>query len=90
MMQAFWVMRRVQEARQLVHLAARLPLSIAQAKRRDDLERALHSEPGGSLAALTAFERGSLPREVSAFLASLREQTTGGRSERRRLPLVAG
>lgn len=88
MMDAFWVMRRVQEARQLVHMSARLPLTPAQAKRRDALERALQPEPGGSLAALAAFERDSLALEVSAFLASLRELGAGERSGRRRLPLV--
>lgn len=92
MMDAFWVMRGVQEARQLVHLSARLPLTPAQAKRRDELERALQPEPGGALAAIAAFERGSLPREVSAFLASLREPGAGDRARGRRLrrlPLVA-
>jgi hypothetical protein len=92
MMDAFWVMRGVQEARQLVHLSARLPLTPAQAKRRDELERALQPEPGGALAAIAAFERGSLPREVSAFLASLRETGEGDRAggrRLRRLPLVA-
>jgi hypothetical protein len=91
MMEAFWVMRRVQEARHLVHLAARLLLSPAQAQRREELERALQPEPGGAIAAIAAFERGSLPREVRAFLASLREPGGAERSgggKRRRLPLV--
>ena len=72
MFEAFRLMRRVHELLELLHTASRLTLTPAQTETHRRLTRALSPAEGWSQPSLAAFEHGTLPQQVQAFLISLR------------------
>jgi len=88
MFDAFRAMRQVHELLLLLQTAGRLPLAPPLAQRRGDLVAALQPPGGWSVGSLAAFEQGSLPGEVRAFLVTLRGSVPPGWNTPRRLPVV--
>lgn len=76
MFDAFRAMCLVHELLQLLHTADQLPLTPEQIQGRVDLQRSLEPIEGWTLQALTAFERGDVPSEIRAFLATLRDHVS--------------
>jgi len=89
MFDAFRALREVHELVLLLAVAARLPLSDEQARRREGLLARLAPPLGWSSSELALFERGTLAPEVREFLRSLREQVPSEWRARRRLPVAS-
>jgi hypothetical protein len=88
MFHAFRALREVHELLELLQAASKLPLDAEQSARREELLGELEPIEGWSLEALLAFERGSVPRAVHAFLGRLRG-AAHELEQRRRLRIVA-
>ena len=73
MFEAFSLMRKVHDLLQLLCTAEKLPLTPEQSGARAALEQALLPADGWNLTALRAFDQGTLPHKVGAFLDTLKD-----------------
>ena len=76
MFEAFAEMRRVHELLQLLTLAGRLNLTVAQETERTELMNALDPAGGWTRARLQDFSEGPLAARVQALIADLRQNDT--------------
>ena len=72
MMEAFRASVPLQKTRWLLHLAARLPLSVADRQRCDQLQAVTRDFPRWTAEQLLAFARNSWCAEVEEFLSTLK------------------
>ncbi|MBL4906383.1 MAG: hypothetical protein JKX94_02950 [Sneathiella sp.] len=76
MSDAFRAMRVVQELRQLLSVAEKLPLSTTDLQQFNQLYGALSPTEGWSYASLMAFEKSDVPKKANTFFNSLQRHVT--------------
>lgn len=80
MLEAFRMLRKVHDLIQLLQTAQKLPLTPAQEQQRTLLYASLTPQSGWSVETLRDFEIGPVPKDITAFLQSLKEQAALSRA----------